>query len=337
MYIMALDYHQATPPAEVRFHDEGKKSSINTNPRVQDSRAQEIRNPEGKISSPTSKSDVADTQAVQAKSKPFKQVYGTHAKITQLISGSVNEPTAYNQRRQSFEGRQKTTEEATTEVVQKEVTPTNKRKRQPSEVYLRGLVKQNAQNSEAKNRAIFRAQTKLDSKIAKLNERRNGDRERYMDNLVAAESNEFTSATYADIEALEREDQQLQAAADAYDKQEIDTLVRKYPDSMRKKRAKIISAPETKNENATNPEALIASIRAIFDLAQAKDAKKISQPAKNVTAEGESVKPQDVLAGMSDMDNHLERAFNAILNGQPDIADSARAALSSNFQFQALE
>jgi len=153
----------------------------------------------------------------------------------------------------------------------------------------------------------------------------------------APKADEFFPMNYADIEAFELEDQQLQVAADAYDKQELAALVRKYPDSMRKKRAKIISAPEAKDEKAISPEALIASIRAILDLAQAKDAKKISQPAKNMTAEGEPVKPRSVLAGMSDMNNHLERAFNAIFNDQLEVADSARAALSRNFQFQALE
>ncbi|MCX6734276.1 MAG: hypothetical protein NTX63_05740 [Candidatus Peregrinibacteria bacterium] len=86
-----------------------------------------------------------------------------------------------------------------------------------------------------------------------------------------------------------------------------------------------------------NPEALIASIREILALAQAKDAKKVSQSAKNATPEGQLAKPQDVLAKMNDMDNHLERAFNAMLNDQLDVADSARAALSRNFKFQALE
>lgn len=325
MYIMALDYHQATPPAEVRFEGDHHKTramgprkapeAISAQKPPAQARA-EIRRPiqeqrasmrESALAASGIKSSTVNKREFTgiAESKPLKEIGQKREARTQL-----------QHPKNTVQGREKDGIYRATKYYSKlsSIKPEPKLK-QPT-----GLqVPKHIDSDEllASIQGINALAANIKSSVI--------------------DTNTPTPRNYADIEAFELEDQQLQAAADAYDKQELTALVRKYPDSMRKKRAKIVSAPEAEGKKIIDPEALIASVREILALAQAKDDKKISQSAKNMTAEGESVKPQDVLAGMSDMDNHLERAFNAILNGQPDIADSARAALSSNFQFQALE
>ena len=153
----------------------------------------------------------------------------------------------------------------------------------------------------------------------------------------AIKASSLAPTSYAQAETIELEDKELQAAADAYDKEELSALVQKYPDSMRKKRAKIVATPEIGITTATNPEELIVSIREIIALVQAKNAKKIVKSASRATSDEELTKPEDVLARMNDMNNYLERAFSAMLNNQPDVANSTLASLARNFQFQPLE
>lgn len=109
----------------------------------------------------------------------------------------------------------------------------------------------------------------------------------------AIDTGSFKPANYADIEALELEGNQLQAAADAYDKEELLALKQKYPDSMRKKRAKIVAPSEKEGNAQTSPEELIASIRAILALAEAKEAKTANQPPRKTVADEELEKPED--------------------------------------------
>lgn len=131
-------------------------------------------------------------------------------------------------------------------------------------------------------------------------------------------------------EALELEDQQLQVVADAYDKQELADLIKKYPASMRKKRGKIKVTPEA--IEAVNPEQIIIDIRAAMELAEATKAKKI--PLKpSVSDNDDSFSKLEKIPEIDAAVNHLEKAFNAIANDQAGVIANARESLRRNFGF----
>lgn len=339
---MALDYHQATSQAEVRFVEGDFNKAKSTGPK----KVHEVQ------SAPTqARAEVRATQ---------QQVARTKEKV---IAISSQTDTSINPRARATQGftAKSNSRRPAHSVETKAAHPKDyARNRASNDAFVNPNIDPKDADEEVENLdevlgatvnspAIARRKAKEALAAMKkpditLEKREKAKRVKPLpiinpDELIASirAINALTSAIKpSDAEDIESEDKRLQAAADAYEKEELAGLVKKYPDSMRKKRAKIVAQSEKEGNAQASPEELIASIRAIRALVEAKEAKTANQSIKKTVTDEELTKPQDVLEGMSDMDNHLERAFNAILNGQLAVADSARVALQEKFQFQTL-
>lgn len=350
---MALDYHQATPQAEVRFEGDFNKAK-STGPQ----KAPEVASAQRAPTQARAEVRVTQQQMASTKEKVIAISSQTDTGIDPQAKATQGFTTKSNSRRPAHSVETKAAHpkdyvrnkannnaidpsdtdekvENLDEVLGAIVISPAIARRKAREA-LAAMEKQNlALEKNVKAEAVKRPPTinpeKLLASIQGIN------------TLVAdiktdaMKASSLAPTSYAQAETIELEDKELQAAADAYEKEELAGLVKKYPDSMRKKRAKIVAQSKKEGNAQASPEELIASIRAIRALVEAKEAKTANQSIKKTVTDEELTKPADVLARMNDMNNYLERAFSAMLNNQPDVANSTRASLARNFQFQPLE